>query len=230
MGLTPNPAPQPRRDASDVGRPPFGVTLYSRLSAAHEARSRSSPSRVTIADAGRGGRSPSLPRKAARRSSRTVARFPPISPSAKRAGGRSPQSASKKQFPHFLFAPWRGLLLRLNLKGRRNMPSDTLLANNTNAAERHRAKLILPIGSGRTGKSFWSRWFIRRRTSLASRHHRRRYDQSRSGAALQERPRPARVQGRSTAMVRKNHRIRRRRPALGPAGPRVLAVRRLARR
>ena len=38
------------------------------------------------------------------------------------------------------------------------MPSDTLLANNTNAAERHRAKLILPIGSGRTGKSFWSRW------------------------------------------------------------------------
>ena len=42
------------------------------------------------------------------------------------------------------------------------MPSDTLLANNTNAAERHRAKLILPIGSGRTGKSFWSRWFIDR--------------------------------------------------------------------
>ncbi len=42
------------------------------------------------------------------------------------------------------------------------MPSDTLLANNTNAAERHRPKLILPIGSGRTGKSFWSRWFIDR--------------------------------------------------------------------
>ena len=42
------------------------------------------------------------------------------------------------------------------------MPSDTLLANNTNAAERHRPKLILPIGSGRTGKSFWSRWLIDR--------------------------------------------------------------------
>jgi hypothetical protein len=34
-----------------------------------------------------------------------------------------------------LFAPWRGLLSRLNLKGRRDMPSDTLLAHNVNTAE-----------------------------------------------------------------------------------------------
>ena len=33
------------------GVPPFGAALYSRLSAAREARDRSSPSRVTIADA-----------------------------------------------------------------------------------------------------------------------------------------------------------------------------------
>src|SRR5271165_3515578 len=50
MGLTPNP-PLDDGDASDVGRPPFGAALYSRLSAAREARDRSSPSRVTIADA-----------------------------------------------------------------------------------------------------------------------------------------------------------------------------------
>jgi hypothetical protein len=50
MGLTPNP-PSDDRDASDVGRPPFGAALYSRLSAAREARDGSSPSRVTIADA-----------------------------------------------------------------------------------------------------------------------------------------------------------------------------------
>ena len=55
---------------------PFGAALYSRLPAAREARGRSSPSRVTIADAGEGGCSPSLPSKAARRSTRTVARFP----------------------------------------------------------------------------------------------------------------------------------------------------------
>ena len=42
------------------------------------------------------------------------------------------------------------------------MPSDTLLAHNANTAERPRPKLILPIGSGRTGKCFWSRWFIDR--------------------------------------------------------------------
>src|SRR5271157_580026 len=42
------------------------------------------------------------------------------------------------------------------------MPSDTLLAHNVNTAEGPRPKLILPIGSGRTGKSFWSRWFIDR--------------------------------------------------------------------
>ena len=42
------------------------------------------------------------------------------------------------------------------------MPSDILLAHNANTAERRRPKLILPIGSGRTGKSFWSRWFIDR--------------------------------------------------------------------
>src|SRR5208283_83516 len=50
MGLTPNRPPDDR-DASDVGRPPFGAALYSRLSAAREARDRSSPSRDTIADA-----------------------------------------------------------------------------------------------------------------------------------------------------------------------------------
>ena len=42
------------------------------------------------------------------------------------------------------------------------MTSDFLLANNPNTVERPRSKLILPIGSGRTGKSFWSRWFIDR--------------------------------------------------------------------
>jgi hypothetical protein len=42
------------------------------------------------------------------------------------------------------------------------MPSDTLLAHNANTTERRRPKLILPIGSGRTGKSFWSRWLIDR--------------------------------------------------------------------
>jgi len=42
------------------------------------------------------------------------------------------------------------------------MASDTLLANNPNTVERPRPKLIVPIGSGRTGKSFWSRWFIDR--------------------------------------------------------------------
>ena len=42
------------------------------------------------------------------------------------------------------------------------MPWDTLLAHNVNTAEGPRPKLILPIGSGRTGKSFWSRWFIDR--------------------------------------------------------------------
>src|SRR5208282_704426 len=50
-----------RRDASDVGRPPFGAALYSRLPAAHEARGRSSPSRVTIADAGKEGVPPPSP-------------------------------------------------------------------------------------------------------------------------------------------------------------------------
>jgi hypothetical protein len=42
------------------------------------------------------------------------------------------------------------------------MPSNILLAHNPNIAEGRRPKLILPIGSGRTGKSFWSRWFIDR--------------------------------------------------------------------
>ena len=42
------------------------------------------------------------------------------------------------------------------------MPSDTLLAHNVNTAEGPRPKLTLPIGSGRTGKSFWSRWFVDR--------------------------------------------------------------------
>jgi hypothetical protein len=65
-------------------------------------------------------------------------------------------------YDHFSFAPWRDLLSRLNLKGRRDMPSNILLAHNANTAEGRRPKLILPIGSGRTGKSFWSRWFIDR--------------------------------------------------------------------
>jgi hypothetical protein len=42
------------------------------------------------------------------------------------------------------------------------MPSNILLAHNANTVERPRPKLTLPIGSGRTGKSFWSRWFIDR--------------------------------------------------------------------
>ena len=37
MELTPNPPPDDG-DASDVGRPPFGAALYSRPSAAREAR------------------------------------------------------------------------------------------------------------------------------------------------------------------------------------------------
>src|SRR5208282_4917248 len=73
-----------RRDASDVGRPPFGAALYSRLPAAHEARGRSSPSRVTIADAGKEGVPPPSPASphGDRQGRRTV---PPISPSAKPA-------------------------------------------------------------------------------------------------------------------------------------------------
>jgi hypothetical protein len=71
-------------------------------------------------------------------------------------------SSRGPSYDHFFFAPWRGLLSRLNLKGRRDMPSDILLAHNANTTERPRPKLILPIGSGRTGKSFWSRWFIDR--------------------------------------------------------------------
>src|SRR5271165_6489605 len=97
MGLTPNPPPDDW-DASDVGRPPFGVALYSRPSAAHEAPDRSSPSRVTIADDG-GGRAFPLPPQQGRTEIVTNRRaVPPISPSAKRASGRSPQSASKSKF------------------------------------------------------------------------------------------------------------------------------------
>ena len=40
MGLTPDHPPDDG-DASDVGRPPFGVALYLRPSAAREARGRS---------------------------------------------------------------------------------------------------------------------------------------------------------------------------------------------
>jgi hypothetical protein len=40
-----------RRRCFGCRAPPFGAALYSRLSAAREARDRSSPSRVTIADA-----------------------------------------------------------------------------------------------------------------------------------------------------------------------------------
>ena len=75
MGLTPDHPPDDG-DASDVGRPPSGSRSTRGLKAAHEARRRSSPSRVTIADAGEGGRSPSLPSKPPRGIGRTVARFP----------------------------------------------------------------------------------------------------------------------------------------------------------
>ena len=42
------------------------------------------------------------------------------------------------------------------------MTSPTLLTAKPDANEHARPKLILPIGSGRTGKSFWSRWLIER--------------------------------------------------------------------
>lgn len=44
------------------------------------------------------------------------------------------------------------------------MPSHTLFANRV-TAEPSRPKLILPFGSGRTGKTFWSRCFIDRAAS-----------------------------------------------------------------
>jgi hypothetical protein len=39
-------------------------------------------------------------------------------------------------------------------------PADTLAL--------HRPKLVLPIGSGGAGKSFWSRWFIERAAKLGA--------------------------------------------------------------
>jgi hypothetical protein len=42
------------------------------------------------------------------------------------------------------------------------MTSSLLTAEPTDALALHRPKLILPIGSGGAGKSFWSRWFIER--------------------------------------------------------------------
>ncbi len=59
MGLTPEHPPDDG-DASNVGRPPSGPRSTRGLKAAHEARRRSSPSRVTIADA-RGRRAFPLP-------------------------------------------------------------------------------------------------------------------------------------------------------------------------
>jgi hypothetical protein len=42
------------------------------------------------------------------------------------------------------------------------MTSSLLTAEPVDALALHRPKLILPIGSGGAGKSFWSRWFIER--------------------------------------------------------------------
>jgi hypothetical protein len=42
------------------------------------------------------------------------------------------------------------------------MTSETFLATSPVSVRTGRPKLILPIGSGRTGKSFWSRWLIDR--------------------------------------------------------------------
>ena len=47
------------------------------------------------------------------------------------------------------------------------MTSDILVAA-ANAAQRPRPKLILPIGSDRTGKTFWSRWLIDRAAQTVS--------------------------------------------------------------
>src|SRR5208282_3993342 len=83
----PNPPPDDG-DASDVGRPPFGAALYSRLSAAREARDRSSPSRVTIADA-------FLP-PPARRPAGGMAR-PPAKPTSRSALHESPRFHPPRQ-------------------------------------------------------------------------------------------------------------------------------------
>lgn len=48
------------------------------------------------------------------------------------------------------------------------MTSDILIPSAANAAQRPRPKLILPIGSGRTGKTFWSRWVIDRAAQSVS--------------------------------------------------------------
>jgi hypothetical protein len=42
------------------------------------------------------------------------------------------------------------------------MTSTTVLTDKPSTDEHGRPKLILPIGSGRTGKTFWSRWLIDR--------------------------------------------------------------------
>ena len=48
------------------------------------------------------------------------------------------------------------------------MTSSLLTAEPTDALALHRPKLILPIGSGGAGKSFWSRWFIERAAKLGA--------------------------------------------------------------
>ncbi len=89
-GANPQSSARRRRDASDVGRLPFGAALYSRLSAAHEARGRSSPSRVPIADAWGRRAFPLPPQQAPPGIVRTVARFPQF---------RRAQSAQNAQLP-----------------------------------------------------------------------------------------------------------------------------------
>jgi hypothetical protein len=44
------------------------------------------------------------------------------------------------------------------------MTLSLVITKPVDAVAPHRPKLIFPIGSGRTGKSFWSRWFIERAT------------------------------------------------------------------
>ena len=68
-----------RRGCFGCRASPFGVALYSRLEAAHEARGRSSPSRVTIADAGGRRAFPLLPRPGIDR----TAKFPQFAAKAR---------------------------------------------------------------------------------------------------------------------------------------------------
>src|SRR5208282_276609 len=127
MGLTPNP-PLDDGDASDVGRPPFGTALYSRLSAAREARDRSSPSRVTIADA-------FLP-PPARRPAGGMAR-PPAKPTSRSALHESPRFHPPRQQAHR-----RARQARPRRNRRRHRPQKPHPRQSVRSPRSHRAPLL----------------------------------------------------------------------------------------